>query len=131
MFENPLGVKGIGDVEHQKGLTKSPEIKINSIMPKLGILRDNLYHSCVKKFSSHRTIPPAAFRCGRVSPVLTKRFSNPTTTLFQYWAVIPDILVLIFLENPVISPHISGSYQVDIRARYLIRAKLNLPFSSL
>jgi hypothetical protein len=69
-----------------------------------------LYNCCVKKFSSDRTIPLADFRCGRVSPRLTKRFSNPTTTLFQYWAVIPDIVVPIFLEKPAISPTYIGSY---------------------
>jgi hypothetical protein len=57
----------------------------------------------MKKFSGHRTIPLAAFRCGGASPGFTKRFSNRTTTLFQYWVVIPDIVVPIFLEKPAIS----------------------------
>ena len=63
-----------------------------------------IYNCSVKKFSDHGTIPLAAFRCERVSPGLTERFSNPTTTIFQYWVVIPDIVVPIFLEKPVISP---------------------------
>ena len=63
-----------------------------------------LYYSSVKKFSSHKTIPLPAFRCGRVNHLLRKRFSNPTTTLFQYWAIIPYIVVPIFLEKPALSP---------------------------
>jgi len=50
------------------------------------------------------SIDLAAIRCGRVSPLLTKRFLNPTTTPSQYWAVIPYIVVPIFLEKPALSP---------------------------
>ena len=85
------------------------------------LTRQCLYNCSVKRFSSHRTIPLAAFRCGRVSPGLTKRFSNPTTTLFQYWAVIPDIVVPIFLEKPAIPPTYLRQQKVVVMARFHLR----------
>jgi hypothetical protein len=93
-----------GKDEFQKRLSKSSETTINFILFRLSILQDAYTNCSVKQFPTHRTIPLAAFRCGRVSPGLTKRFSSPTTTLFQYWAIIPYIVVPIFLEKPALSP---------------------------
>ena len=84
------------------GLSVKEELEKQAVFVLL--LNAGLYNCSVKKFSSDRAIPLAAFRCGRVSPRVTERFSNPTTTLFQYWAVIPDIVVLVFLAEPAISP---------------------------
>jgi hypothetical protein len=57
-----------------------------------------------------------AFHCGRASPEPTKRFSNPTTTLFQYWAVMPDIVVPIFSGKLALSPTYIGFCESDIPA---------------